>query len=546
MSKYIRKRFISLLIAFLIAFCAAACSGADRSAKRDAENELNIGFAFLPITMDAQMAFDQASTDYLRPMISTLFKDVNGEIKEDLASGYEVSEDELTYTIKLREDIKYSDGTPITAQDFVYTLQRIADPLSGSSAIFVFHDICEVKNIQAVNEGQLPLSELGVTAPDDRTLVIELERPCPYFISTLATSCSAPCSRAFTEKCGSLYATKAEYILGSGPFYIDRYEPYDTQVHYSKNPYYYNAEAVKLSGISIRYVQSGQQAMMCYESGILDAIDLSGSVQELAEDDGNVIENASGSIWYMGTVPSHNSALKNKNIRRALIKTINRDSIVRNITKRGTASLERFVPANFCFDSEGHDYVKATDEYSDICAYDKDKALEYWQQGLDEINAKTLELSLICRPKDETVIEMITDEWEDNLPGLRVDARVIPDKQYWDDLDKKESDLYVVGWGADYSDPNTFLSLFTSTSQYDYADLKSEKYDKLLSDAAIETDPMRSFEILHEAEDLLMEESLYFPVYAKGDAWLISGEVKDVVFDFTGAILDPTWAYKNR
>ncbi|WP_026497372.1 peptide ABC transporter substrate-binding protein [Butyrivibrio sp. WCD2001] len=546
MSRYVSKRYIALLTVALIVFCATACSGANESADIDAEKELNIGFANLPITMDAQMAFDSASTDYLRPMISTLFKDVNGEIKEDLAAGYEASEDGLIYTIKLRDDIKYSDGTPITAEDFVYAFQRIADPLSGSSAIFVFHDICEVKNIQAVNEGQLPLSELGVSAPDDRTLVIELERPCPYFISTLATSCSAPCSRSFVEKCGSLYATKAEYILGSGPFYIDRYEPFDTQVHYSKNPYYYDSEAVQLSGISIRYVQSGQQAMMCYESGALDVINLSGSIQELAEDDENVTENASGSIFYMGTVPAHNSALKNKNIRRALIKSINRESIVRNITKRGTAPLERFVPENFSLDTNGNDYVKEPGEYSDVCAYDKEKALEYWQQGLDEINTKALELSLICRPNDETVIEMIINEWENNLPGLSIDAKVIPAKQYWDELDKKENDLYVAGWGADYSDPNTFLSLFISTSKYDYADLKSEKYDKLLDDAVIETDPTRRFEMLHEAEDLLMEESLYFPIYAKGDAWLISGGVKDVVFNFNGSTLDPTWVSKNR
>ncbi|WP_029322578.1 peptide ABC transporter substrate-binding protein [Butyrivibrio sp. AE3004] len=546
MSRNISKRFIAALTATLLFLCATACSGQRETVGIDSERELNIGYDALPISLDAQMAFDSASFAYLKPMVATLFKDVGGELKTDLAESYEVSENGLIYTIKLRDEIRYSDGTPITAEDFVYAIQRIADPLSGSNAVFVFHDICEVKNIEAVSTGQLPLSELGVTAQDDRTLVIELEKPCPYFISALSLPCSAPCSRSFIEKWGNLYATKAEYTLGSGPFFIDRYEPFDTQVHYSKNPYYYDEKSVKLPGVSIRYVQSPQQAMMCYESGALDAISVSGPIQELAEGDRNVYENASGSIWYIGTVPSHNSALKNKNIRRALTMSINRDSIVKNITKRGSATLERLIPENFSYDTKGNDYVKEPDEYLDICSYDTKKALEYWNKGLEEINAKTLELSLILRPSEETLIEMIISEWERSLPGLHVTATVIPSKQFWNDLDKKESDLYFSGWSADYSDPNTFLALFTSTSKYDYADLKNAEYDRLLNDAVIETDPMRRFDMLHKAEDILMEESLYFPIYASGDAWLVSSEISDVVFDFTGVTLDPKWTSKSR
>ena len=201
----------------------------------------------MPITMDAQMAYDAASFDYLGIMVGLLFKtNSNGEIVNDLAEGYEVSEDGLIYTIKLRDDIRYSNGERITAQDFVYTLQRIADPLVATNAIYIFADICEIKNIADVNMGKLPLTELGVTAQDDQTLIIELEKSCPYFINLLTLPCCAPSNRAFIEKCGALYASSAEYLLGSGPYYIDRYEPFDTQVHYSPNPYYYDMDSVKL------------------------------------------------------------------------------------------------------------------------------------------------------------------------------------------------------------------------------------------------------------------------------------------------------------
>ena len=545
--RYRYKKFISLIMSILLLISLTSCAGNDSGISANTEDELNIGFSVMPLTMDPQMAFDSSSFYYLYPMVGLMFRlDQNGAIVNELAEGYEVSDDGLTYTIHLRDDIRYSNGDEITANDFVYTLERIADPLSGSSAIYIFEEICEIKNIRDVNEGKLPLSALGVTATDERTLVIELVSPCPYFICTLTLACVAPANRAFVEKCGDLYATEAKYLLGSGAFYIDKYEPFDTQVHYSPNPYYYDAESVKLPGISVRYVQSQQQAMMCYESGVLDVINLSGAIQELTEGDEDVNEKSSGRINYMGTVPSHNKALENINIRRALTKTVNRAGIVKNITKKGTAVLERFTPAGFCVDVNGNDYVTNEDEFKDLCTYDPDEALKYWEQGLKELNVDSLKLSLVCRPTDESVVEMIVNDWEKLLPGLTIDAQVIPAKQYYDNLDKKETDLYVAGWGADYPDPNSFLELFTTTSAYNYADFEEETYNRLITESMTESDPVHRFEMLHEAEAIVMENGYYFPLYSVGGAWLISDKVKNIQLDFTGAQIDISRAEKNR
>ena len=541
-------RITAIILSVLILMSITACAGGGSNNNIiDADAELNIGFSWMPVTMDAQMAFDTGSINYLNPMVGLLFRlDSDGKLYNELAEGYEVSDDGLTYTIKLRDNIKYSNGDPITAQDFVYSLQRIADPLVGSSAIYVFENICELKNIVAVNEGKLPLTELGVTTIDDRTLVIELEKPCPYFINTLTMVCTAPCSRAFIEKCDDLYATEAKYLLGSGPFYVDDYEPFDTQVHYSPNPYYFDPDSVKIPGISVRYVQSQQQAMMCYESGILDVISLSGSIQELAEGDKCVGEKTSGAITYLGTVPSHNSALQNKNIRLALVNSINRESIVKNITKKGTSVLERFVPEDFCVDSKGNDYVRDADEYKEVCSYNPEKAREYWDQGLKEINAQSLKLSLVCRQSDENMIELIKDDWEKNLPGLSIEARIVPAKQYYGSLQNRDMDIYVYGWGADYPDPNAFLELFTQYSDMNYADFANDDYDQLISASQTEKDQDTRLEMFHEAESILISEGRYIPLYAAGGAWLISDKVENVGFDFTGANLNASRAKKNK
>ena len=165
--------------AFFLLFCLLLAGCGTKSGPPDT-NELNAALSMAPVTMDAQLAVDAGSVEYLNPMCGRLFRlDPEHGYVPELAESYEFSEDGCTCTFRLREGICYSNGDPIDAQDFVDAFRRIADPHTGSSAIYILQDLCGMKNANAVNAGTMEPEKLGAYEVDDRTLVIELEQPCP-------------------------------------------------------------------------------------------------------------------------------------------------------------------------------------------------------------------------------------------------------------------------------------------------------------------------------------------------------------------------------
>ena len=220
---YIKKAVLLLLSLVLLSGCSVRTSpGKDINA----DNELDVALLSLPVTMDPQMVSDTASLQYLNPCTGSLYRmGDTGEMIPELCEKSSVSADGLTYTFTLRDDIFYSNGTPITAEDFVFALQRVADPDNMSPGIFVITDICRVKNVDEVASGTMPVEMLGAAAPDERTFIIELAEPCPYLLSVMIMPEFSPCNKDFYYSCNGRYATSPETMLSSGPFIIDRYEP---------------------------------------------------------------------------------------------------------------------------------------------------------------------------------------------------------------------------------------------------------------------------------------------------------------------------------
>ena len=179
--KTVRSQFIRLcpvtLLLILLAFMFSACSG-----ETGAKKEKTVAQTLSPSTVDPQMAVDDGSSSVLSYSQGGLYKyNASGELVPCLAENYDVSDDGCTFTFHLKEGLKWSDGRPLSAEDFVYAFKRIADPDMGSNAIYLIADNSRVKNAREVNAGELPVSALGVSAPDDRTFIVELEEPCPFF-----------------------------------------------------------------------------------------------------------------------------------------------------------------------------------------------------------------------------------------------------------------------------------------------------------------------------------------------------------------------------
>ena len=194
---------------------------------------------------------------------------------------------------------------------------------------------------------------------------------------------------------------------------------------------------------------------------------------------------------------------------------------------------------------DGSDFADDSDRYSENCGYDPERAKEYWDEGLEELGTTSLELEILAESKYQGSIEILKDQWEKTLPGFTLNARFVSDSQCMEDLYRGDFELYLGGWVADYPDPNAFLSLFDSRSPLNYSSYANPEYDRLLRQASLETAPEERFELLHKAEDEIMEDLGVIPLISSGGAYLISDRVKGVEIVFNGMQLDFKFAEKE-
>lgn len=549
-----------LSLSLMLTGCSSSSSGVNGAAANEGagnavqtsentartDEELNVALLSIPITMDPQKVSDNASFQYLSPVLATLFRlGENNELEPELAESYEVSEDGLTYTFRLKEGLRYSNGSAIKARDFVYAFRRIADPQEASSSIFILSDICEVKNVEKVSKGELHVEELGVSAPDELTFVVELEQPCPYFLYCLTMVPTSPCKESFVRLCKGHYADSPETMLASGPFMVDKYEPMGIQVHYVKNPYYVDADKVKLPGVNFRQVANVQQAEMVYQTGETDIIPVSREYLGLSKDDPNLHSIYGGLITYIVGNFQNSEAWANKNIRQAFSKAIDRDSIAENFYYSGATGLTRVVPAQFATEPDGSDFGGDVHMFDDDAGYDPQKAAELFKKGLQELSLDKLTLSIIASSSNSDLMEIIKSQTEENLPGFQLDVKLMPIAQLMDSANKGKFDLMITGWVPDYPDPNSYLGLMKSDSEMNRGHFLNKDVDSALQNASVENDPQKRMQYLHDAEKAVMNDLGMVPLVSLGGSWLISERAKNVNIRFDGNVILVGFAEKR-
>ncbi len=516
----------NILIFYICLFLCCVCTGCGRS--KETNKELNLAIGGSPQTIDPQLCTDTNAATVISFMTANLY--TYNEKKETvpcLAEGYDLSEDGRTYTFHLKEGLKWSDGSPLTAEDFVCGFQRLADPDVGSGSVFLITDACTIKNAKEINRGELPVNMLGVSSPDDLTFVVELETPCPYFINLLVKENFTPCDCDFYHSMGDNYAKNAESCLSSGPYVLDRYEPLAAQIHFSKNPYYAYADDIVLPGVTLQVVPNQQQALMCFDTGRVDVTSVSGDFLELAEGDEQLHVYPLALLYFMVMNQKSNPALQNRNIRMALSKSIDRDSLVRNVLRKGYSSMTRVVPKDFYIEKNGHDFAEDSSQFDALAGYDPSEARRLWEEGLKELGVDSVSLLLVYTSGESNVMEAVSAQLENTLPGLTIEKKTVSFKQRSQTEKAGEYDLMPYGWVADYADPTAFLGQFISTA-YSSA-YNNPEYDELYAMAQNEEfihDLEKRDEVMHRAEEYLIEDMGTIPIYTQGQARLVKKNVK--------------------
>ena len=509
-------------------------TGSDTAAA--GSSDMNVMLETPVESLDPQQATDGTSFEVIADYTDGLMQmDADGQAVPAIAESYDLSDDGLTYTFHLRSDAKWSNGTPVTAADFVFAWQRAVDPAVASEYAYMLSDIGQIKNAAEIIAGDMDKSELGVTAVDDTTLQVELNVPVSYFLSLMYFPTFYPVNEEFFNSCGDTFATSPETTLSNGAFILDSYEPAATAFHLTKNADYYDAGRVQLSGLNYQVIQDSQQALMSYQTGALDTTLVNGEQVDQVKDDPEFKTVGAGYLWYVSPNMDAVPELANLNVRLALTMAIDRDAITGDVLKDGSAPTYTAVPPEFAAGPDGSDFSADQEKFADVCTCDATSAVDYWTKGLEELGITELSLDMVVDADDapQKVAQVLKEQWETTLPGLTVNLVVEPKKQRVQDMQDGNYQLGLTRWGPDYADPMTYLGMWVSGNSNNYGLWSNADYDAIIDECTtgdLCTDAEGRWERLYDAEQIVMDEAVIFPLYTQCNAEMLSSKVTGVEY----------------
>ena len=483
------------------------------------------------VGMDSTVVDDAMSFNAITAITDGLTTvDVKGNTIPGIAKSWDVSNNGLTYTFHLR-DAKWANGDDVTAQDFVYSWHRIIKN-AGNYAYMLGSEGASIKNADSLIDlgttaTDEQLNTLGIKATDDKTVVVDLEKNVPYFVGLMSFPCYFPQNQKFVEKCGKNYATKPEYILGNGAYKMTKWIK-GNKATFTKNDKYYDAKSVKTKNIEMYLVQDPKTAAQNFDNGKVDYATINSTLVDKYKGKDTFKAIREGYLAYL-ICNFKADTTANKNLRHALSYAINRKDLCDNILKDGSQPATGFVPAQLCKSPSGKDFREESGKYVD---YDVKKAQEYLDAAKKELGTDTITVDLLYGT-DESPMDTFAEYLQGSftkLKGLKVNmvATVKKDRIYNREANGNFQ-VVCTRWGPDYADPTTYLNLATTDNSNNYGKYTSAKYDALMEQIQKESDLTKRWDLMIQAEKVMMEDMAYIPVFEKGAAALKAKNVKGLV-----------------
>ncbi|MGO3751860.1 MAG: peptide ABC transporter substrate-binding protein [Peptoniphilaceae bacterium] len=580
-----KKKFVSLVCIMLtVSFILTGCGGGSSSGgNEEGKTILDTRNASDPGTLDPALAQGTHESWILNHLFTGLLTyDKEGELVEGMSEMPTISEDGLTYTFKIKDGMKWSNGDPVTAKDFEYEWLRVLNPETASIYAYQLYYVKggedyntvekpgiyyvkddegndtdevdhEVKYTDADLQGletdgksddeiaqmvyekwsEEKRAEVGVKALDDKTLEVKLENPTPYFSDLTAFYTYYPVNAKVVEE-NPDWAKEGSTHVSNGAFSLANWE-HDNIIELVKNDNWFNADQVKLDGITFDVLEDANTSYQNYDAGKYSMlVDPPQEVvaQKFEEKDEELIIGKQVGTYYYNLNNIKTEGVKNPftnvNIRKALSMSIDREGLVNNITKGGQIPATAMVPFGLLDENE-KDFREVN---GTLIEYNKEEAKNLLEKGMQEegltladVNGKTLLYN--TDESHKKIAQAIQQMWKENL-GVEInlenaDFNVKLSREHAHDFE-----ISRAGWVGDYSDPMTMLDLFVTGASMNDSGYSNPKYDELINTAKQSADQKVRMESMKEAEKILMEDMPIIPVYFYTQPYFVKSSVKGI------------------
>jgi len=461
-----------------------------------------------PQTLDPHLAEGAASAHILRDLFEGLTAESpEGRIIPGAAIRWNISRDGKTFTFYLRRDALWSNGDPVTAEDFVYGLRRSASPSTASSYA---QALLPIANAAEVLSGDLPLAELGVSALDEYTLQISMRDPTPYFLGLLTHPSTYPVHRASVLKHGSSFS-RAGNLVSNGAYVLKDWV-IRSRIELVKNEHYWDAENIILEKVHYYPFVDQSTALKQFRAGKLQWTSAVPSNQfkwlQKNYPDELVISPWLGS-YYFGFNLQREPFTENQELRLALALAIDRELITEKVTQFGERPSYNLVPPGI------RDYVSPLPEWAEWTQAERNAEARrlYSNAGYSEDDPLRFEIRYNTGENNKKMALAVSSLWKQVL-GVQATLVSEESKVFLQNREQKVlTQVFRAGWISDYADAYSFLNLFrTGHGRNDYG-YSSSLYDALLDEVAAERIPSRRRRLMYEAERMLLTETPFIPVY---------------------------------